>query len=211
MSDYYYYVRAIKEAGWGLVLISLAVTVLVYVWVDRLEPDYQVHFSYLISLSERDKADDFRFDGYYALSATDLFAATMVSWIKTPEVIAAAFEKANLSIPSEDPRALARAVSSSKSGPQLIEITVRHKNKEEAKRLAEGLQAVMSENVIKYHEEGIPAINFRIMATEPWVGVNRAAVQVIVTSTFVLVLFVGLNIILLRASLAAGAQKPGAD
>ena len=207
MFEYYYYQQAVQKASLGLLLISAAAGVLAFVWAERSQPDYQVHYSYLVSLSERETANDFRYDGYYALSATDLFAATLAAWVKTPEVIAEAYRRASLAIPSDEPRALLKTVTADKTGPQLVQITVRHPDKEAALRLAEGLQAVMQENVTRYHQEGIPALKFNVVPTAYWIGVNRVAVLVIAFGTFIIVLLAGINIVLLRASLRAGAEN----
>ncbi len=205
MFDYYYYETALRRAGWGLVLISAAAAVLAFVWAERIEPDYQVHFSYLVSLSEREAGGDFRYDGYYALSATDLFTATLAAWAKTPEVIAAAYERSNLAVPSLVPRAMLRSVEANKTGPQLVQIVVRHSEREAAQSLAEGLQEVMKENIARYQTDGIPALKFEVVPTEPWTGVNSVAAVTIAVGTFVVVLFGGLNLVLLKASLIEGA------
>ena len=84
---------------------------------------------------------------------------------------------------------------------------MRHKDKEKALRLTEGLQEVMKENVEKYHKEGIPALIFKVIPTESWVGVGRVAAAVISVSVFLLVLFGGVNVVLLRASLSAEAKQ----
>lgn len=201
--NYRYYQEAIRQAGLGLVLISAAAGVLAFVWAERTAPDWQVHFSYLVSLSEREAVDNFRFDGYYALSATDLFAATLSSWVKTPEVIAAAYKQAGLTIPSNEPDVLRKAVEANKTGPQLVEVTVRHKNQEAAAQLTAALQTVMADNVARYHEDGIPALKFTAIPTESWAGVHRVAAGVIAVATFMVVLFGGINIVLLKASLEA--------
>lgn len=207
MIAYHYYIEAIKKAALGLVLISAAAAVLAFVWAERIQPDYEVHFSYLVTLSERETSSGFRYDGYYALSATDLFTTTLASWVKTPEVIAAAYRQVGLAMPSEDTRVLLRAVQANKTGPQLVEVVVRHKDREKAIRLSEGVQAVMKSNVEKYHEEGIPALVFNAVPTESWVGVGQVAARVISASVFLLVLFGGVNVVLLAASLSPEAKE----
>ena len=172
----------------------------VWGFVRQLGPTYQVHFSYLVSLGEREAAGEFRFDGYYALSATDLFAATLAEWVKTPEVIAAAYERSGVDLESRDSRSLARTVLADKLAPQLVVVTVQHRDRGKAERLAEGLREVMSSNVDSYHDQGIPALRFRVVATKPWLGVSRLSQSVITGAVFVFVLLAGLNLVILLES-----------
>lgn len=195
------YIAAVRGAFLRLLLVSVAVGVLAYAVVHRLGPTYEVHFSYLVSLSERETVPEYQFDGYYALQATDLFAATLARWATTSEVIVAAYSAAGIDSPTDDPRALGRSVAAVKSAPQLVEVTVRGKQRDEVERLAVGLRRVMEQNVARYHDEGIPALHFRVVATEPWVGTTRLSASVIVSAVFIFTFLFGVNGVLLLESL----------
>jgi capsular polysaccharide biosynthesis protein len=200
MNDYYYYWWVLRRALPKAVLLSAALALLVYVVSIRIGPSYQVHYSYIVSLSEREPTSDFRYDGYYALSATDLFAATLTSWIKTVETVVRAYEIAGIEMEGSDVRELVKVVSAEKTGPQIVEVKIKHKRKEVAEKLAVGLQAAMSENVESYHREGIPAVRFRVVTTEMWTGERTVATGVVSMGTFVFALLLGMNGVLLVAS-----------
>ncbi len=184
-----------------LLVISFIAAAAAYVVSYRLGPVSEVHFSYLISLSEREQSVDYQFDGYYALQATDLFAATLASWITAPEVISRAYENAELKPPTNDPRLLTKQVSTEKSAAQIVKVTVRSDTDQTAGALALGLQEEMQNNVSLYHDEGVPALTFRVVATKPWTGKREVSVLLIVTATFVATLILGINTVLLRESL----------
>lgn len=185
----------------GVLLVSVAAAVIAWLVVVRVGPTYAVHYSYLVSLSEREEVEDFSFDGYYALSATDLFAATLASWISAPEVVVEAHEEAGLALASRDPRDVVRAVKAEKRAPQLVAVTVRHKNREAAEQLAQGLQMVVKANVERYHDQGIPALTFRVVATESWTSVRQIEVAVVVVAAFIFVLLASINVVLLIESI----------
>lgn len=195
------YWNVLKQKMPILLLISLAAAVVAFVIVRQAGPTYEVHFSYLVSLSEREAADEFRFDGFYALQATDLFAATLARWIATPEVIVAAHAEADIPLQSQDPRQLTRQVAAEKSAPQIVQVTVRGDSEQRAEALARGLRAVMERNIEMYHDEGVPAVTFRAVATPPWLGVWQVAVPVIVSATFIFTFLIAVNGLLLIESL----------
>lgn len=201
MSDFGHYWQVVQRAMPRLLLISAAIAIVAALIVRAVGPTHQVHFSYLISLSEREAESEYRFDGYYALSATDLFATTLAEWIKTPEVIVSAYRQAGIEPETSDPRVLVKAVDAVRSAPQLVAVTVRHADQQMAERLASGLREVMRENVEQYHDQGIPALRFRVVATEPWLGTRILSAPVIVTATFVFALFMSINVVIFKESL----------
>jgi capsular polysaccharide biosynthesis protein len=192
-----------KEALPVLLMVSFAAALVAYVVVSNLNPTHHVHFSYLVSLSVRDQTEDFRFDGFYALQATDLFAVTLARWVQTPETIVAAFAQVGLPTPTEDPRQLVRLIRAEKTAPQLVQVTVEGDSSDEAQELASGLQQVMEQNVQQYHDQGIPALQFRVVTTEPWASVSKVSVAVITGATFVFVFFIAVNILLLAESMGS--------
>jgi hypothetical protein len=189
-----------RQLPWILGL-TLLVTMLVYEGAKRLPATQQVHFSYLVSLAERETGSVYQFDGYYALQATDLFTTTVSQWVQTPEVIVAAYQAANLAVPASDPRTLLQHVVATKTAPQLVTVTVKDSDPQVAQKLTEGLQTVMNRNVELYHEQGTPALTFRIVATPSWLGVQRLDVRLITGATFILMLIVASNVVLLRESI----------
>lgn len=200
MNEYSHYWRILRQTLPKVVLLSAALAVLVYVISIRTGPSYQVHYSYIVSLSVREEASDFRYDGYYALSATDLFAATLTAWTKTPETLVRAYEISGVKRQNDDPQELVKLVNAEKTGPQIIEVTVRHKKKETAQKLAAGLQAAMLENIGKYHDEGIPAVRFKVITTKSWTGEKSVATGVVSMGTFVFTFLLGINAVLLVES-----------
>lgn len=183
-----------------LLVASFVAAIMAYGAAGAVSPSYQVHFSYLVSLRDREPSEAFRFDGYYALQATDLFAATLASWAKTPEIIVAAHQQARLTVATQDPRSVAQLVQAQKTAPQLVEIVVKQPTEEQAKALAQGLQRVMETEVARYHEQGIPALAFKVVPTQPWVGRPRVAANIIAMAVFAIVLIIGINSILLIES-----------
>lgn len=183
-----------------MLLVSFAAAAVAYGITVRTGPTQQVHFSYLVSLNERESASDFRFDGYYALQATDLFAATLARWVQAPEVVVAAFNEAGIPLPTDDPRLLTRYVAAEKTAPQLVQVLVKSDDRELSRQLSAGLQKVMERNIALYHDRGIPAVTFTAVASEPWASSQQPAAGIIAIAVFVAVLLLSVNAVLLFES-----------
>jgi capsular polysaccharide biosynthesis protein len=200
MSVFKQYWRTVQQKTPIVLMVSFVVALVAWMIVRGIGASYEVHFSYLISLSQREEVSDYSFDGYYALQATDLFTATLAQWIKTPEVIVEAHKEAEINLKSSDPRALGRRIKAVKTAPQLIEVTVKGESRQETERLAQGVRMVMKNNVERYHDKGIPALRFRVVETEPWVGQQKLSIVPIVVATFIFIFFMGINVVLLMES-----------
>lgn len=195
------YWLAVRAALLKLVLISLALAALAFVVSVRVSPVYEVHFSYLVSLSNREQPDGYTYDGVYALQSTDLFTATLAQWASAPEIIVEAYRAAGLPLLDLDPRSVTRGIVSEKTAPQLVRVTVKNEKKADAEKLAAGLRAVISRNVERYHQDGIPALKFRVVPTESWTGVTRFNSIAVTVATFLAVLLLGANWVVFREGL----------
>lgn len=191
------YFAAVQRSWMLVALFSVATAALAFAITSAIKPEYESHFSYVVSLSQRDEPGEYRFDGYYALQATDLFSATLARWVATPEVIVAAHKAAGLELATSDPRAISRIVRAEKTAPQLVEITVRNKDADKASALVQGLQAVMDKNIDTYHDEGIPAVEFRVVTTPVWQGKIATQKTAVTAAVFVFTIFFGINVVLL--------------
>lgn len=190
-----------------ILLASVMAATVALVGAKQVKPSYETHFSYVVSLSEREAAPEYRFDGYYALQATDLFSATLARWLLAPETVVAAYTEAGLPLPSDDPRQIERAVIAEKTSAQLVAVTVQGPTSDTAERLARGLQEAMGKNIETYHDQGVPAARFTAVATAPWTGVTRLSVPVVVGATFGFTFLIFLNAVLFIESL----KKTDAD
>jgi capsular polysaccharide biosynthesis protein len=181
-------------------LISLVAAVVAWVVTSRFEPQHRVHFSYLVSLAQRESPPEYTFDGFYALQATDLFTTTLASWVQTPDFIVEAYKVASLPLPTDDARRLTRTVTARKTAPQLVEVEVRAADAQQAEKLAVGLQEATKRRVAQYQEQGAPALHFNVVATPGWTSATRVAVVVITAGVFALTLALLINAYLLWES-----------
>lgn len=186
-----------------LLVIASLVAAAVYGWVVHRGSEYRAYYSYVVALTEREAAPDFRFDGYYALQATDLFSETLAAWLRTPELVVAAHQQAGLPLPTTNPRQVARLVEATKAAPQLVTVMIRGSDSTTVEQLSHGMMKATAERVAMYHDQGVPALQFEVVPTEPWVGSQKLSAPVIVSAVWVFVLLFGINAVLIRESISA--------
>jgi capsular polysaccharide biosynthesis protein len=195
------YIEALKNSLLIVGVISLAAGILTAAMLNAWGPSFEMHWSYVVSLEEREEVgQEYTFDGYYALQATDLFVASLAKWIITPETVVASYQAAGLKVPTKSARSLARIVKADKTAPQIVQVVVSGKNPEEVRRLAMGVQQVMTQNVARYHSDGIPKLEFRVITTDEWLGQQDIASEIAGLAVAGVVFFLLLNGVLLKES-----------
>ncbi|MEK7500153.1 MAG: hypothetical protein AAB649_06120 [Patescibacteria group bacterium] len=189
-------VDALRRNFFLVLGISIIVFIISFGIAKKIPGTYESHFSYMISLEQKDAPSAFRYDGYYALSAADLFSATVASIATSPETIVAMFAEAHIALPTQDAIDLSRLVTSKKEAPQLVRLSVQSASKSNAEKLSASLILVMNKRIAEYNEKGLSSVAFRAVPTQVWVSYNAIKPLPVAASLFMLV-FVGGNIAVL--------------
>lgn len=79
----------------------------------------------------------FAYEGYYAQQTGLAYTNTVMTLIQSPDIRFEALNKLNLPTDTFSLRKYARLITARKTGPQLVQLTVKSKNPEEAKKLWE--------------------------------------------------------------------------
>ncbi|MDA1169206.1 MAG: hypothetical protein O3A36_02630 [bacterium] len=194
-------IDALRHNFFLILGISIIVFVFSFGISKKIPGTYESHFSYMISLEQKDATTAFRYDGFYGLSAADLFSATIASIATSPETIVAMFTDADIALPTQDAIDLGRLVTSNKEAPQLVRLSVRSASKSKVEKLTNSLISVMNKSIDEYNTKGLSSVAFRAVPTQVWVSYNAIKPLPVASSLFMLV-FVGGNIaVLFRESL----------
>lgn len=158
-----------------ILTISFILALIAYGIAIKIPVSYDVHLSYIVSQQERETSAQFRYDGYYALSATDLFTATLAAWVREPQTIAAAYRAAGIAIPTYDAIDLTKHVRSEKAAPGLVNITITDSSRQTAEAVAGGVVEIIPSFIEGQNTAGTPAVSFRSTLSGPWTGMSRIA------------------------------------
>ena len=75
-----------KYWGW-LVIITVLATILSFVFAYFKPVNFDTSISFSINRINKQKTEEYQYDDYYAIQASDLFSQTVMSWFLTPSVL----------------------------------------------------------------------------------------------------------------------------
>lgn len=163
--------------GYGKVLIfALGVALVAGVFTWQKQEKYEVSLSLTVSRYGTQLAQDYKYDNYYAVMATDEFGNTVAGWFKTPEMTQAIFKKADFQSVPQSLNSLKKRFQAAKISPNLVEVRFSAKDELTAKILAEAVGSTISEKVSLLNTSSLQGISFVVIGGEPVIVKNSLIV-----------------------------------
>jgi len=160
-----------QKYKWVLIF-ALAVALAAGLFTWQKQEKYDVSLSLNISRYGTQTAQDYKYDNYYAVLATDEFGDTVAGWFKTPEMTQSIYKKAQMPI-SGSLDGLKRRFQAAKISPNLVEIRFSSPSEKEAKILAQAAINAASEKANALNASSWQGISFLVIGSEPVVVENN--------------------------------------
>jgi len=159
-----------------VLIFALAVALVAGVFSWQKQDKYEASLSLTISRYGTQQAQDYKYDNYYAIKATDEFGNTVAGWFKTPEMTQTIFKKANFQSSAQSLDSLKKIFKAAKISPNLVEVRFSAKDESVAKKLAEAVVNAVSEKINLLNVSSSQGISFLVMGSEPVVVKNNMTV-----------------------------------
>jgi len=172
-----------------IVVIATATAVL----VAATRPERTgVSVSFAINRTNREATNQYQYDGYYALQASDLFAQTVVSWFSTPSVLLEIYQQAKLDPAIQSVNSLPARFSVRKYSAQNIVVKYTETDNDRATKVADGLKTVMESKASKLNQTSDGKSLFEIVGGVPVIAPAKPNLGLIAAVAAVLSLALGM-------------------
>lgn len=142
------YLFVVNKYKWLVVGISLVATLAAF-FLSYFKPVvYDASLSFAVNRTNREVTDQYQYDGYYAIQASDLVSQTLLSWFATPSVVEEIYTKANIKPNFNSLNEYATLFSTKKYSGQNIGVKFTEKERSVAEKVAQSTVSVISEKVL---------------------------------------------------------------
>ena len=191
------YLKIIKR-GISLVLsLTLLVGLAALIFTASQETLYETSLSLSISRADTQETLDYKYDQYYAIQASELFANTVEQWLKSPEVATKIYQKAEVELPVKSLRKLTKKFRANKMASQYVEVGFKAKSKDEAKRISSATLAVLQDKAALLSQVDRTAL-FSIIGAEPVIVEDKPDIGLNTFLGLVTGLFLGIGLAFLK-------------
>ncbi|MDO8511880.1 MAG: hypothetical protein Q7S57_01290 [bacterium] len=151
-------------------VLAMVATVLI---IPRLSQYQDVSVDISIPVPRRPVTNNYEYDGYYALQATDLFSNTLASWFKSPDFVARIYEKANVPLLTGSIRNVEKVFTVKKVSGQFINLSFSAKNAKEANDIGESIVVNVKDRVELLNDNGNSSLIFSVLVGKPLVVLHQ--------------------------------------
>ncbi len=121
----------------------------------------------MISKNKTQETDDFKYDGYYALQASEIMADSVEQWLKSPEVVNAVYRKAQINFDFENIKSYTKKFKARKMSSQYVEVKFSAFAKEEAEKISRAIIEVVNSKAEALKKNSAEEVSFSVIGTDP--------------------------------------------
>jgi len=160
-----------KEYG-NILVFALIAAVAAGIFTWQKQDEYEASLSLTISRLGTQLAQDYKYDNYYAVKATDEFGNTVAGWFKTPEMTQTIFKKADFQSGNQSLNSLKKRFQSAKISPNLVEVRFSAEDELTVKVLAQAIVSAVADKVNLLNTSSEQGISFIVLGSEPVIVKN---------------------------------------
>ncbi|MCK4919191.1 MAG: hypothetical protein KAS01_02295 [Candidatus Pacebacteria bacterium] len=161
------YFEIIKRKFKLIIAVAFVVTSSTFLFSALQPTRYETSLSLFLSKDKSQQTDDFKYDGYYALEASEKIADSITQWAKSPELVNAVYQKAEVDDGFQSLKSYTKKFNAKKMSPQYVEVKFETNNAEEADKISKAIVEEINDKVIKLEKDSEGEISFLVSNENP--------------------------------------------
>lgn len=177
------YLKILLEKKLLIIAFALVIGLVSLIVSFFLPSKYQADISLTVHRINRENTSDFQYDNYYAVQASEYVSNTLVSMFAMPSIVSEIYKEAGLEEISVN-QAI-KSIKARQLSAHLVSVTVKLKNEEESRKVADSISKIISEKISKVEVTNMGKNSFAVEFSEPIVTRKKIDPVVILISGFV--------------------------
>ncbi len=160
----------LRIMGRGKVLIIIFTVLVVGVSMILLyfkEPVYQSSISFSVNRVNRQTTEYYEYDGYYAISAAELFSQTLMSWFMTPSVLLEIYEQAEVDPQIKSLSSFASRFRARQYASQNIVVSFKEKDQAKATKISNAVVNIVQTKAADLNKTSDQKSIFEVVGSKP--------------------------------------------
>ncbi len=153
------YLQIFGKRIWIFIATLVIVLVGTYVFTISSHDNYSGSLSIytLVTKQEipKDQSTFYEYDNYYAFQSSEIFADTVITWLKDPANVSTIYAQANQALPDISLKKYSRLITAKKNEPATVQISLQSDNKEFVDKLIDSTKYFVENKVTDWQNKGL--------------------------------------------------------
>lgn len=128
----------------------------------------------LISRSGTQNTPDYKYDGYYAVQASDIFADNVSQWLASASIASEIYLKAKAESEMRSLKDFSKAFKADKLSSQYVRVRFQSKDRDTAKKISYAMIDVLQKKADLLSESSVEQISFKVIYSDPLSVENKS-------------------------------------
>ncbi|MCK5084590.1 MAG: hypothetical protein KAQ64_02970 [Candidatus Pacebacteria bacterium] len=167
------YIKITKEGFRIIIAVGIIAAMSAFLFSAIKPVVYEVSMSLVINKNKTQNTDDFKYDGYYALQTSDMLASSIVEWTKSPTMVGAIYQKAEVNQDFKNIKSYTKKFTVNKMSSQHVEVKFKADTRENAKKISSAIVEIISEKTKALEKSSKEEISFSVSSENPVIVENK--------------------------------------
>lgn len=161
------YIKIIKRNSKLIIAVSVVTAMSAFLFSVAQPLKYEVSLSLFITKNKTQETDDFKYDGYYALQASEIIADSIGQWMKSPEIVNTIYQRAEVAQDFKNIKSYTKKFIAKKMSAQYVEVKFKTSDQEDAKKISTATVEALKSKIKNLEENSEQELSFSIESGEP--------------------------------------------
>jgi len=175
----------IKKSSLFIIIFTVLVVAVSLVFLYFKAPVYQSSISFSVNRINRQETEYYEYDSFYAISASELFSQTLMSWFMTPSVLLEIYEDAGIDPQIKSLSGLAGRFKAKQYASQNIVVTFKEKTAEAASEISESVIKIVQDKSSQLNQSSSKESLFEVVGSTPVVVDQKPAYWLVALISFI--------------------------
>lgn len=161
------YLKVIRSEKKMIIAFTLVTALAAYIFSLYMPAHYETSVSLFISKSGTQNTEEFKYDGYYALSAGEVVADNVEKMLQSPQLVEKIYDASGVDPNFKNIKGYKKKFTAKKMSNSYVEVSFQTSNLTDAEKIAQALTKTVNEQMNGIGSQSQNEIAFSIENTKP--------------------------------------------
>lgn len=196
------YAKLIKAQKKMIAATALVTAIAAWGFSVYMPTQYQTSVSLFITKSGTQDAQEFKYDGYYALESGEIVADNVEKMLQSPQLVEKIYSGSGIDPDFKNLKAYKKKFTAKKMSNSYVEVTFETSSREDATKLSQALSDTVNEELKKTSDRSQEEVSFMIEENAPVILESRPDARINLLVGIISGLFLGVFLAFLKKYLS---------